>query len=434
MALSPSVPDAQNPTQEPSARLHPLAIGIGFTVLCLSFMLNAMDRQVFYPLLPEIRKEFGFTLEESGFLATGFTLGLAVAGFLSGFVVDRYSRKTVIVVSVLVYSAGTAAIPLATGIADMTVYRILSGVGEGVQATALYAIVGSLFFRRRAFAAGFIGVAFGGGVFFGPMVGVPFAHFMGTWKAAFLLFGSLGVLMTLLIVVTVTSKMTDIRGGSANTNFSTQDYSHVPATVYNRNTLLFGFAAAASGMIFYGFIGLYPTFLREQLGFDAGQATVAVSMAGLGAMSAVLTGWLGDVMSQKWLLTGTFLLTSVVAWLTYGVVANPAGQYTLAFLMGVLASGSLFTNVATAMQRSVRPASIGRGQGLFMLTYYVPAAFSGLLFARLVSTSDWAAAGLWQLSALALAAAFVLLFVDTRRMIGGLPRPAPRPISSSKSS
>jgi MFS family permease len=123
MAPSPSVPDVQNSAQEPSARLHPLAIGVGCTVLCLSFMLNAIDRQVFYLLLPEKGKEFGFTLKESGFLATGFTLGLAVAGFLSGFssgfIVDRFSRKTVIIVSVLVYSAGTAAIPLATAITDM---------------------------------------------------------------------------------------------------------------------------------------------------------------------------------------------------------------------------------------------------------------------------------------------------------------------------
>ncbi|WP_418606558.1 hypothetical protein [Georgenia sp. SUBG003] len=34
-------------------------------------------------------------------------MGLAVAGFLAGFVVDRFSRKTVIVGSVLVYSLGT---------------------------------------------------------------------------------------------------------------------------------------------------------------------------------------------------------------------------------------------------------------------------------------------------------------------------------------
>ncbi|MDD1476877.1 MFS transporter [Arthrobacter sp. H16F315] len=109
-----------------------------------------MDRQVFYPLLPEIRKDFGFTLEQSGLLATGFTIGPAVAGSLDGFVVDRYARKTVIIGSVLVYSLAPLAGPLAVGFFDMAAYRIISGVGEGVQATALYALVGSFFFHRRA--------------------------------------------------------------------------------------------------------------------------------------------------------------------------------------------------------------------------------------------------------------------------------------------
>ena len=69
-----------------------------------------------------------------------------------------------------------------------------------------------------------------------------------------------------------------------------------------------------------------------------------------------------------------------------------------------------------------------------MLTYYVPAAFSGLLFARLVSTSDWASAGLWQISALAVAAAFVLFFVATSRMIGGSGRPEAHLAGSPKDS
>ena len=45
-------------------------------------MLNAMDRQVFYPLLPEIREEFAFSLDQAGLLATGFTLGLALTAYL----------------------------------------------------------------------------------------------------------------------------------------------------------------------------------------------------------------------------------------------------------------------------------------------------------------------------------------------------------------
>lgn len=55
-------------------------IGVGFLLIVLSYMVNAMDRQVFPPLLPNIREEYGFSLEQGGLLATNFTLGMALAG------------------------------------------------------------------------------------------------------------------------------------------------------------------------------------------------------------------------------------------------------------------------------------------------------------------------------------------------------------------
>jgi MFS family permease len=135
---------AQN-TSRHSRQASAGAMAIGFVALCVSYMINAMDRQVFYPLLPEIREEFGFSLDQSGLLATGFTLGLALTGLPAGYLLDRLSRRMIVVVSVVVYSLGTIAIPLSAGFADMALYRLLSGVGEGVQATAIYAIIGAYF-------------------------------------------------------------------------------------------------------------------------------------------------------------------------------------------------------------------------------------------------------------------------------------------------
>src|SRR5690606_38136831 len=142
---------AHQPPDQSTARSDQLtktSIAIGFAVLCATYMLNAMDRQLFYPLLPDISAELGFSLEESGWLATGFTLGLALAGPPTGYLADRLSRKAIIMGSVLVYSLCTLMLPLSVGIADMSVYRLLSGVGEGVHATALYAVVGAFFFHR----------------------------------------------------------------------------------------------------------------------------------------------------------------------------------------------------------------------------------------------------------------------------------------------
>ncbi|HEX4813125.1 MAG TPA: MFS transporter [Nonomuraea sp.] len=404
-----------------SGQVTKVSIAIGFAVLCASYMLNAMDRQIFYPLLPEIRAELGFSLEQGGLLATGFTLGLALAGPPAGYLSDRLSRKAIIIVSVLVYSLGTLAIPLAVGFADMSAYRLVSGIGEGVQATALYAAIGAFFFHRRALAAGFVGVAFGLGVFVGPLVGTGMAAAWGTWRAPFFLFAAAGLVMSLLIAATVARRMTEAITGTA-TDTVPASYDHVPASPYNRNTLGIGIACAVSGLVFYGYLGLYPTFLREALAFTPDQAAFAVSMGGLGAMMALPAGWLGDRYNQPRLLMFAMAATAVTAYLMYQIATSPPAQYLLSFLIGTFASGFLFTNCSTAMQRAVRPQYVGRGAGLFMLTYYVAAAFSGLLFARLVGALGWDGAGLWQLTLLPVAGIAGLLLVDSSRMV--LPRTA----------
>lgn len=398
------------------APLSKVTIGVGFAILCLTWMLNAMDRQIFYPLLPQIREELGFSLEQAGLLATGFTLGLAIAGFIAGFIIDRFARKTVIIMSILIFSLGTGLIATSVGFADMAAYRLISGIGEGVQATALYAIVGAFFFHKRAFASGFVGVAFGLGIFLGPLIGVPIAISAGTWRAPFLVFAVLGLVMSLAVLLVLRKQMSEALAGT-NAEGVKHEYKMVPQTIINRNTLVFGFCSALSGLIFYGYLGLYPTFLGEQLGFSAGESTIAVAMGGLGAMLALLFGWFGDRFPQKWVLMVSFLGAAATALPMYMVAESPAAQYALSFLLAAFASGGLFTNCSTALQRSVQPDRVGRGQGIFVLTYYVAAAFSGLIFARLVTLWGWESAGLVQLVGLSLVGVLVVALADSRRMI-----------------
>ncbi|WP_167759257.1 MFS transporter [Blastococcus sp. TF02A_35] len=408
---------APEPVRAPEdARKGAVAVAVGFAVLCLSYMLNAMDRQVFYPLLPQIREEYGFSLDQSGLLATGFTLGIALTGLPAGYLLDRLSRKMIIVVSVVVYSLGTLAIPLSAGFGDMAVYRLVSGMGEGVQATAIYAVIGAYFFHRRALAAGFIGVAFGLGVFLGPIIGQAFAESADSWRAPFVVFGVAGLVMAAVLALTVPRWMSEAVAGRSGTA-DTASYAHVPASPWNRATLGIGIASAVSGLVFYGFLGLYPTFLREELAFEPAQAALAASLVGFGAMVALPVGYLADRYDQRLLLAVGFVGSSLTALAAYRFADGAGAQYVLAFLMGAFASGVLFTNCTTAMQRAVRPEHVGRGAGLFMLTYYVAAAFSGLLFARLVAGMGWDGAGLVQLTLLPVVGIAALALVDPRRMV-----------------
>ncbi|OLT19911.1 hypothetical protein BJF78_10060 [Pseudonocardia sp. CNS-139] len=106
---------------------------------------------------------------------------------------------------------------------------------------------------------------------------------------------------------------------------------------------------------------------------------------------ALPVGWLADRVDQRMLLAIGFVGSSLTALAAYRFAADVPTQYVLAFLMGTFASGVLFTNCSTVLQRAVRPEHVGRGAGMFMLTYYVAAAVSGLIFARLVAGMGWEA-------------------------------------------
>ena len=401
-------------TEAAPARASRAVVTAGFVILALSYMVNAMDRQVFFPLLPNIRTEYGFSLPAGGFLATGFTLGMAVAGVPAGFLLARRSRKQVLIASIVVYSLGTLATPLAVGYTDMMAYRIVSGLGEGMQAAALFAAVGTYFFHRRGLALGGIGAAFGLGTILGPLVGVHLATAAHSWRAPLVLFGSCGLVIAMTAVFAVSSRMTE---SIADPVIGAATYDHVPASPYNRNTIALAISAVLGGLAMYGFLGLYPTYLITQLHYGSGQAALAASCVGFGGLTAVVSGWLGDRVDQRGLLILTYLGLAATSLLVYQTHVGPETQYLYAFLMGAFGIGSLYPNLSSAMQRAVQPEHVGAAAGLFISSYYVAAGLSGLLFGALADRIGWSTAGLWQVTVLSVLAAVTLLGVRTSRFI-----------------
>lgn len=404
-----------------AARVAPARLTRGLAlfslvVVALSYVVNAMDRQVFPVLLPHVRQEFGFSLSQGGWLATVFTLGIGLAGIPTGFLLDRLSRKTVMLLGIGLYSAFTVLTALAVGYGDMFVYRALSGVGEAMQNAALFSAVGAYFFASRALAIGSLNFAYGLGGFLGPQIGAHLAGSTGEWRTALWTYGAVGFLFVVLIAVLVR------RGFTEQAEVKTEDgalvrpdVDHLPRTLVNRNTLLLAVAAAAVGLAMYGYIGLYPTFLQEELGLSQSQAGLAASMFGLGALVGLPAGFLGDRLNQRWLLIAAMVVGCVVGWLIFNGPESAGAQYVLSFGEGALASGFCFVNIYSALQRSVHPDLIGRASGVFVSSFYVPAAFAGTLFAHLVDSAGWGGAGFWQLAVLPLLGVAAMLFVDMSR-------------------
>ncbi len=165
---------------------------LGFTILIGSYVVNAMDRTLFPLLLPEGRREYGFNLPEAGLMSTVFTIGMALAGLPTGYLMSRYARKSVAQIGMFIFSAATPVTVLATGFGDMLFYRALTGIGEAMQLTALLAIVSSFFPNYRAAGIGALNCSYGVGAVLGPLLGAAMLSTYGTWRGPMIGFGIIG--------------------------------------------------------------------------------------------------------------------------------------------------------------------------------------------------------------------------------------------------
>jgi len=110
-----------------------------YCVLLLSYILMAADRYLFPVLAADVRKAFGFSLANTGLLATIFTLGLGVGGLPTGYLLTRFSSIWVV--------SGLGASVLAGLVGGGIVFLFLSRVlisHEELMDPADYEMVGVL--------------------------------------------------------------------------------------------------------------------------------------------------------------------------------------------------------------------------------------------------------------------------------------------------
>lgn len=260
-----------------------------FILLLASYAINAMDRQIFPLLATDIRKEFDFSLADVGLLSTIFTLGMAVAGWPTGYLLARFSRKTVLQIGVAIFSTGTLLTAFASGMSDMLFYRAATGVGEAMQLTALIAIATTTFVRARAVAVGSVNASFGIGAIIGPLIASAALAAYGSWRGPIILFGLIGFAAIVVIALLVRPAFSEMQGRTDGGQLRGGAKS-----LMNRNTVILVLLSVIGGLIIYGYLGMYPVFLREQLHYSPAQTGRVMSIYGIGALCSVIGGWFGD--------------------------------------------------------------------------------------------------------------------------------------------
>ncbi len=402
--MSVGVSASQHPTE--NVDRHSTARVISFLLIFdLAYAINAMDRQILPILIKPIAGDLQLSTSQFGLVSTVFTLGMGLAAFPSGYAADRLGRKAMIQVGLIVFSLATALQGLALGFGDLTTYRILSGLGEGAQNAALYAAVGSYFRTRRSLAVGTLNASYGVGAFVGPVLGNYIFQASGSWRVPLFVFALAGLLVFITILIGIPKEVSDAP------KILAIPQTDLDRKLFNRNVICCMIVASVAGFAIYGYLGLYPTFLQVERGFNSTQASLVSGMFGVGALASIPIGFIADRWDQKALNAIGLVGLMVVGTLTFAADLGLYADVVLTVLMGICFTGVLYTNTNTLMQKSVSPGRVASAVGLFVAALYVPASVAGLAFGLMETRWGWAIAGLVQMAIIPAFGLVAMLFM-----------------------
>jgi predicted MFS family arabinose efflux permease len=404
------------PFPENSRRIAWVAVGLLWFVA----LLNYLDRLVITTMHDSVVASIPMSEAQFGLLSSVF---LWVYGILSptcGFLADRFSRRRVIFVSLLVWSAVTWATGHAQTFQQLFWARAAMGVSEACYLPAALALIAD---HHRKHTRSFATALHGTGIYAGGALGGIGGYLADTigWRAGFTLLGAVGIGYALVLLVFLRDSAEPPAEDSPDA--VSPDIKPMQALRALFSVPAFGVMMLVNsvvGVTNWTVYGWLPTYFREQFSLSQSQAgfaaTVILQAASfLGIMGG---GVVADRLSRRsnrarMLMPGFGYLLAAPALL---VLAN-TGNLTCALVgLGVygLARGFFDANLMPIVRQSVSERFSATAYGFLNLIGCVTGGamtyFGGVLRDARISLAivfELCAAGI-------LIAALLLLFLKPR--------------------
>ena len=168
-------------------------------LLFLSTVINYIDRQTLSVLAPYLKTEYQWSNTDFAWVLIAFRIAYTVGQTLAGRIVDRLGTRQGLSLAVLWYSAAAMLTSLAVGLRSFWAFRFALGLGEAANWPGATKAVSEWFPRREsgwAVALFDSGSSIGGAL--APFIVLGLYHQFGTWRPAFLITGTLGLVWLLL--------------------------------------------------------------------------------------------------------------------------------------------------------------------------------------------------------------------------------------------
>lgn len=174
------------------------AVYVLFAIVVVGTALGGMTQTALNTMAPVVLADLSTDIGWGQWLTTVYMLSMGVAVPLASFLVKRFSTRSLLVASFLLYFVGSACDCLAVNFPMLLVGRVLDAVATGVLMPLLQTIAMTRFpEHRHGTAMGIAGIALGFAPNVGPTVGGALAQVAG-WRALFFILVAASVVLLVL--------------------------------------------------------------------------------------------------------------------------------------------------------------------------------------------------------------------------------------------
>ncbi|MCI1148456.1 MFS transporter [Stenotrophomonas maltophilia] len=169
---------------------------------CLASLMFGLEISSVPVILPILEAELGSSFSGLQWIMNAYTLACTTVLMAAGALADRYGRKRIFVISLLLFGITSLACGLARSGTALIVARSLQGAAGGAMLVCVFTVLSHQFSdsAQRAKAFGIWGVVFGIGLGFGPVIGAGVVV-ISSWSWVFLVHAPLAVGATVLAVL-----------------------------------------------------------------------------------------------------------------------------------------------------------------------------------------------------------------------------------------
>ena len=268
-------------------------------VLWIVSLLNYLDRLMLASMRDPIKESIPMTDAQFGLLTSVFLIVYGLLSPLGGYFADRYSRKFVIVLSLLVWSVVTVWTGYVTSFSEMLAARAIMGISEACYMPAAVALI--LDYHKgptRSLASGIVysgvyaGMALGG-------TGGYIADFWG-WRYGFHLFGIIGIAyaVILFLILKDAPKVTFVPTVEKPKSGELGMFRILRDLFKSRSYWIIIIYGVLLGMTFWVIYAWLPTYYKDRFNLSLGGA--GVSATAFIQVSSFIGVIVGGILADRW--------------------------------------------------------------------------------------------------------------------------------------